>query len=314
MDILLFTGVVALVVLAVGWITHRFSYTGIGWTMFGVVLIAAAVRKARTYPFGLAIGLIVLAMGSKYAWHALFGDEAGSTPPAPAAVASVAPKPPEPRSDSMAPPQPVQEHTQPTVKANPDRATVSGERWVVQLGIYRDQANVRNLTEKLERLGYDFSIELLPGSDGSNRTAVRAGPFPTGELAERARERIKQIGLNGVVAMQDGPSPANQFLAAPVEQGSAEGPIHVGRALPAEKESVRGASGHEIASTVPAGQASGEELQQPASRPVPLDPRMRCAKKDNFISRGLCESRACQKPEYSGHPYCENYRQQAGSQ
>lgn len=314
MDILLFTGVVALVALAVGWITHRFDYPGIGLTVFGVILIAAAVRKAKTYPFGLVIGLIVLAMGSKYAWHALFGDEAGSTPPASAAVASVAPKPPEPRSDSMAPPQPVLEHTQPTAKANPDRATVSGESWVVQLGIYRDQANVRNLTEKLERLGYDFSIELLPGSDGSNRTAVRAGPFPTGELAERARERIRQIGVNGIIAMQNGPPPASQLRAGPEEQGNGKDPIPAGRALSAGEQSGRGASGREIASTDQTGQASGEELQQTASRPVPIDPRIRCAKKDNFISRGLCESRACQKPEYSGHPYCENYRQQAGSQ
>lgn len=51
-----------------------------------------------------------------------------------------------------------------------------------------------------------------------------------------------------------------------------------------------------------------------ASGIAPADPRERCAKKDNFISKALCESRTCQKPEYSKHPYCESYRQQVGNQ
>ncbi len=49
-------------------------------------------------------------------------------------------------------------------------------------------------------------------------------------------------------------------------------------------------------------------------RTVELDPRTRCAKKENFISRGLCESRACQKPEFSSHPYCGVIRHQSENQ
>ena len=77
-----------------------------------------------------------------------------------------------------------------------------GEQWVVQLGAYRDQANVRNLTAKLKQQGYNFYTEILPSPDGSDRTRVRAGPFPSKEAAEAARERIKRIGVDGIVALK----------------------------------------------------------------------------------------------------------------
>jgi DedD protein len=72
----------------------------------------------------------------------------------------------------------------------------------VQLGAYRDPANVRNLTAKLKQQGYNFYTEALPSPDGSSRTRVRAGPFPSKEAAEAARERIKRIGVDGVVAQK----------------------------------------------------------------------------------------------------------------
>lgn len=87
-------------------------------------------------------------------------------------------------------------------KAKPAPAAANGEQWVVQLGAYKDQANVRNLTAKLKQQGYNFYTEALPSPDGSSRTRVRAGPFPTKEAAEAARERIKRIGVDGVVAQK----------------------------------------------------------------------------------------------------------------
>lgn len=55
----------------------------------------------------------------------------------------------------------------------------------------------------------------------------------------------------------------------------------------------------------------------PAPAPAPAatsnvmvqDPRQKCANKDNFISKSLCESKACQKQEYMNHPFCERLRQ-----
>lgn len=75
-----------------------------------------------------------------------------------------------------------------------------GEQWVVQLGAYRDPANVRNLTAKLKQQGYNSYTESLSSADGGERTRVRAGPFASKEAAEKARERIKRIGVDGVVA------------------------------------------------------------------------------------------------------------------
>ena len=87
------------------------------------------------------------------------------------------------------------EETKPKPAAN-------GEQWIVQLGAYRDPANVRNLTAKIRQQGYNFYTEELPSPDGSRRTRVRAGPFPSKEAAEAARERIKRIGVDGVVAVK----------------------------------------------------------------------------------------------------------------
>lgn len=82
------------------------------------------------------------------------------------------------------------------------KPAADGEQWIVQLGAYRDPANVRNLTAKIRQQGYNFYTEELPSPDGSKRTRVRAGPFPSKEAAEAARERIRRIGVDGVVAVK----------------------------------------------------------------------------------------------------------------
>lgn len=87
-------------------------------------------------------------------------------------------------------------------KAKPAPAASGGEQWVVQLGAYRDQANVRNLTAKLKQQGYNFYTEALPSPDGISKTRVRAGPFSNKEAAEAARSRIKRIGVDGIVAQK----------------------------------------------------------------------------------------------------------------
>ncbi len=82
----------------------------------------------------------------------------------------------------------------------PVPAVPAGEQWVVQLGAYQDPANVRNLTAKLKQQGYNSYTESLSSAEGKERTRVRAGPFASKEAAEKARERIKRIGVDGVVA------------------------------------------------------------------------------------------------------------------
>lgn len=116
--------------------------------------------------------------------------------------ASTASKPPEPRAASPGDEKLLAKKPPEEAKAKTQPAPANGEQWVVQLGAYRDQANVRNLTAKLKQQGYNFYTEALPSPDGSSRTRVRAGPFPSKETAEAARERIKRIGVDGVVAQK----------------------------------------------------------------------------------------------------------------
>ncbi len=113
--------------------------------------------------------------------------------------ADTAARPPEPRATSPVDARLLAKKPE-EAKAAP--APGNGEQWVVQLGAYRDPSNVRNLTAKLKQQGYNFYTEALPSPDGSSRTRVRAGPFPSKEAAEAARERIKRIGVEGLVAQK----------------------------------------------------------------------------------------------------------------
>lgn len=101
-------------------------------------------------------------------------------------------------------PKPIKSEAKAAVKKAEEKqaapVVATGEQWVVQLGAYRDPANVRNLTAKLKQQGYNSYTELLSSAEGGDRTRVRAGPFASKESAEKARERIKRIGVDGVVA------------------------------------------------------------------------------------------------------------------
>lgn len=114
---------------------------------------------------------------------------------------STASKPPEPRAVSSVDDKLLAKPPAET-KAKTPPSAAGGDQWIVQLGAYRDQANVRNLTAKLKQQGYNFYTEALPSPDGSDRTRVRAGPFSSKEAAEAARERIKRLGVDGVVAQK----------------------------------------------------------------------------------------------------------------
>lgn len=75
----------------------------------------------------------------------------------------------------------------------------AGRQWVVQLGAYKEPGNVKILLAKLKGLGLPAYTEALDSPQGP-RTRVRAGPFGNQEAAEKARGRIKTIGVDGTVA------------------------------------------------------------------------------------------------------------------
>ena len=57
----------------------------------------------------------------------------------------------------------------------------------------------RVLQSKIGELGMKVFTEPLDSPQGK-KTRVRAGPFPTREAAEKALDKLKRIGVNGVIA------------------------------------------------------------------------------------------------------------------
>jgi DedD protein len=120
-------------------------------------------------------------------------------------VAAVAPPPVAPAKPAPAkPPKAVEKSAEkPAAKANgkAEPAQSGSDQWIVQIGAYRDAGNVRNLQAKVKEQGYNSYTEPLV-SEGVKKTRVRAGPFPSKEAAEKAQERLKRIGVDGIVAQK----------------------------------------------------------------------------------------------------------------
>lgn len=75
----------------------------------------------------------------------------------------------------------------------------AGEAWEVQLGAYQEPGRVKLLLTKLKELGIPTYTEKVDTPNGP-RTRVRAGPFASQEAAEKARTRVKIVGVDGPVA------------------------------------------------------------------------------------------------------------------
>ena len=85
-------------------------------------------------------------------------------------------------------------------KAAADAAPANGNgQFVILIGAFANPANVKQLQSKIGEMGIKVFTEPLE-SPGGTKTRVRAGPFPNREAADKALEKIKRIGVNGVVA------------------------------------------------------------------------------------------------------------------
>lgn len=134
--------------------------------------------------------------------------EEKAAPPAPEASKPIA-KVPEAQAESRPLHTPEQPKSEPKpepkvqAQAKPEAGEVpakaSAEAWEVQLGAYQNPASVANLVRKLKDLGIPTYTEKVDTPNGP-RTRVRAGPFPTQEAAEKARVRVKIVGVDGPVA------------------------------------------------------------------------------------------------------------------
>lgn len=124
--------------------------------------------------------------------------------PAEPQVAKVEPAPATPAPAPEVPAKPSAPVTPPAAKtAAPAAASApaTGERFVVQVGAYADQARAREVRLKIERAGLKTYTQVAKTSEG-NRIRVRLGPFNTRAEADKVAQKIKSLGLTpGVLTL-----------------------------------------------------------------------------------------------------------------
>ena len=95
---------------------------------------------------------------------------------------------------------PTQEAAQkaPVEKKQSEPNSSKGNAFSVQIGVFSDPANVKQLQQKLLSQGYKSYTEKVDTAKGE-KIRLRAGPFVTRETAESALAKIKDSGLSGMV-------------------------------------------------------------------------------------------------------------------
>src|SRR5690606_10652909 len=122
--------------------------------------------------------------------------------------AAPAPAPAKPSSPAKAPAEPAKAAPQPPAQApaaSPQSATraaseVSG-KFALQIGAYANPASARSMMERARKAGVRAYTEQVSTQAGL-RTRVRVGPFNDRDAAERARGKLKLVGIeSSVVAL-----------------------------------------------------------------------------------------------------------------
>lgn len=88
--------------------------------------------------------------------------------------------------------------TQDKPRAKPKTA----QAFVFQLGVFANADNAKQVRERAAAVGVKSYTEHLKGQEGE-QTRVRAGPFPSRGAAEKARDKLKSLGMDvGQVAQR----------------------------------------------------------------------------------------------------------------
>lgn len=134
-------------------------------------------------------------------------------PPPPAApVASPAPEPkpgPEKKPEKTEKPAKPEKSAKNTdddskraaaiLSGKANEPTHNGSSYAILIGAFSNTGNVKNLQQKLTEQGIKTWTEQLDTPSGQ-KTRVRAGPFSSKEAAEKALDKMKRIGVAGVIA------------------------------------------------------------------------------------------------------------------
>lgn len=135
-------------------------------------------------------------------------SEAAPVVAPPPAVVAEAPKAEPPRPEPKAEPKPeAKADTKPAVSAKAEDAArakalldgaaasaAKAPRFIVQVGAYTDAASVKEARAKVEKLGMASYTQVID-ADGTKRTRVRVGPFPSKQEADSAGAKLKSAGL-----------------------------------------------------------------------------------------------------------------------
>ena len=77
-------------------------------------------------------------------------------------------------------------------------AAAAEGRFVVQVGAFADAAKVREVRQKVERVGLKTYTQVVETKDGS-RTRIRVGPFPDKAQATQVAEKIRKLDISAVI-------------------------------------------------------------------------------------------------------------------
>jgi DedD protein len=109
----------------------------------------------------------------------------------PAAAVTPAPAPAKAASSKKEPAKPVANTTKP-----PSRP--AGGQFVVQVIALADAERAQQMQQQIAAAGIKSYTEIVKTTKG-DVTRVRAGPYATRQAAEKAREQLKALGMNGNV-------------------------------------------------------------------------------------------------------------------
>ena len=118
--------------------------------------------------------------------------------PAPAPVPTPEPAPsPEPKVEAKPAPAPVAKVEAPK-PAQPEKKPFVGDGFAVQIGVFSDAGNVKQMQDKLAAAGFKSYTEKL-GMPGGTKIRLRVGSYSTRAEAEKALEKLKAAGSTGMV-------------------------------------------------------------------------------------------------------------------
>jgi DedD protein len=91
-----------------------------------------------------------------------------------------------------------QEATAAVKSSASEKPAAAAGSFSVQIGVFSDAANVKQLQDKLAAGGFKYYTEKLSTPTGS-KFRLRAGPFASRPDAEQARDALKAMGISGIV-------------------------------------------------------------------------------------------------------------------